>query len=133
MAVEQSAHAGFTVAFLPHRLNRQPVVVLGLTADELWVTAGLSAGFGVVLGTVIAWLSHTIAVAPTVMAISIAMGVFLCGGVLRRKKRGRPDTWLYRQIQWSIGTHLPFLSRYLDADELITRSGCWTTRRAIRR
>lgn len=118
------------MTFLPNRLNRQPVVVLGLTADELWATAGLSAGFGVVLGTVFAWLAHTIAVAPTVMALSIAIGVFFCGGALRRKKRGRPDTWLYRQIQWSIRTRLPFLSRYLDADRLISRSGNWTTRRA---
>lgn len=30
------------VTFLPHRLNRQPVVVRGLTADELWICAGLS-------------------------------------------------------------------------------------------
>ena len=120
-----------TVGFLPHRLNRQPVVVLGLTADELWSTAGLSAALGVVVGTLFAWISHTIAVAPTVMAISIATGVFLCGGALRRKKRGRPETWLYRQLQWTIGTRLPFLSRYLDADQLITRSGHWTTRRAI--
>jgi conjugative transfer region protein (TIGR03750 family) len=119
-----------TVAFLPHRLNRQPIVVLGLTADELWATAGLSAAIGVVIGTLFAWIARTIAIAPTVMAISMAIGVFLCGGVLRRKKRGRPETWLYRQIQWTIGTRLPPLSRYLDADQLITRSGYWTTRRA---
>jgi hypothetical protein len=29
------------VSFLPHRLNRQPVVVRGLTADELWICVGL--------------------------------------------------------------------------------------------
>lgn len=119
-----------TVSFLPHRLNRQPVVVLGLTADELWVTAGLSAAVGVVGGTLLAWISHTIAVAPTVMTICIGVGVFICGGVLRRKKRGRPETWLYRQIQWTVGTRLPFLSRYMKADQLIVRSGYWTTRRA---
>ena len=38
------------VTFLPHRLNRQPVVVRGLTADELWICAGLSAAAGLVLG-----------------------------------------------------------------------------------
>ena len=38
------------VTFLPHRLNRHPVVVRGLTADELWVCAGLSAGAGFVAG-----------------------------------------------------------------------------------
>jgi len=38
------------VTFLPHRLNRQPVVVRGLTADELWICAGLSAAAGFALG-----------------------------------------------------------------------------------
>lgn len=134
MAADTASHAGATtVAFLPHRLNRQPVIVLGLTADELWITAGISAVVGVVVGTVFAWISRTIAVAPTVMAISIAVGVVFCGGALRRKKRGRPETWLYRQIQWSIRTRAPFLARYLEADQLITRSGYWTTHRATRR
>ena len=35
-----------TVTFLPHRLNRQPVIVRGLTADELWITVGLSGTGG---------------------------------------------------------------------------------------
>ena len=98
MAADTPYAGATTVAFLPHRLNRQPVVVLGLTADELWITAGVSAAVGVITGTVFAWMSRTLAVAPTVMAISIAVGVISCVGALRRKKRGRPETWLYRQI-----------------------------------
>ncbi len=43
------------VTFLPHRLNRHPVVVRGLTADELWVCAGLSAAAGFVAGVPLAW------------------------------------------------------------------------------
>ena len=27
-----------TLSFLPTRLNRQPVVIGGLTADEMWIT-----------------------------------------------------------------------------------------------
>ena len=38
------------VTFLPHRLNRQPIVVRGLTADELWICTGLSATTGLGLG-----------------------------------------------------------------------------------
>lgn len=45
---QDSLHDG-TVTFLPHRLNRQPVVVRGLTADELWVCVGLSATVGLCL------------------------------------------------------------------------------------
>lgn len=29
-----------TLRFLPNRLNRQPVIVLGLTADEMWLSVG---------------------------------------------------------------------------------------------
>jgi conjugative transfer region protein (TIGR03750 family) len=118
-----------TVTFLPHRLNRQPVIVRGLTADELWITVGLSATGGLVLGVPLAWLTRSIAMAPTMIVVGIAAGVFFGGGMLRRRKRGRPDTWIYRQIQWWIRRHYPGLSRYLGGSDLITRSGFWTTRR----
>jgi len=36
---QDSLHDG-TVTFLPHRLNRQPVVVRGLTADDFTVLHG---------------------------------------------------------------------------------------------
>ncbi|MCR3861671.1 TIGR03750 family conjugal transfer protein, partial [Pseudomonas aeruginosa] len=37
MSEQQHVRADGTVTFLPHRLNRHPVVVRGLTADELWI------------------------------------------------------------------------------------------------
>nr|WP_129543260.1 DUF3487 family protein [Serratia sp. 1D1416] len=46
MPEHQDVRPDGTVAFLPHRLNRHPVVVRGLTADELWVCAGLSGAAG---------------------------------------------------------------------------------------
>jgi conjugative transfer region protein (TIGR03750 family) len=118
-----------TVTFLPHRLNRQPVIVRGLTADELWITVGLSATGGLVLGVPLAWLTRSIALAPTMIVGGIAAGVFFGGGLLRRRKRGRPDTWLYRQIQWWIRRRYPVLSHILGGRDLINRSGFWTTRR----
>ena len=118
-----------TVTFLPHRLNRQPVIVRGLTADELWITVGLSATGGLVLGVPLAWLTHSIATAPTMIVVGIAAGVFFGGGLLRQRKRGRPDTWVYRQIQWWIRRRYPVLSRTLGGRDLINRSGFWTTRR----
>jgi conjugative transfer region protein (TIGR03750 family) len=132
MASSVDARRDTTVTFLPHRLNRQPVIVLGLTADELWITVGVSAACGLALGIALAALTRSIAMAPTLIVVSIAAGVFIGGGVLRRHKRGRPDTWLYRQIQWWGCQRLPGLSRYLGARDLITRSGYWTTRRATR-
>lgn len=118
-----------TVTFLPHRLNRHPVVVRGLTADELWVCAGLSGAAGLAVGTPLSIALTSIAVAPTMVVLGIAAGVFVGGGVLRRQKRGRPDVWLYRQLQWRIARHHSVLAPFAGADSLITRSGWWTTRR----
>ncbi len=67
------------VTFLPHRLNRHPVVVRGLTADELWVCAGLSAAAGFVAGVPLAWLTHSIAMVPTLIVVGIGIGVFVGG------------------------------------------------------
>lgn len=117
------------VTFLPHRLNRQPVVVRGLTADELWFCAGLSAAAGFALGLPLALVARSIAVIPTLIVVSIAMGIFVGGGFLRRQKRGRPDTWLHRQLQWWLALRYPVLAQHLGGHHLITRSGYWSPRR----
>lgn len=118
-----------TVLFLPHRLNRQPVVVRGLTADELWLCTGLCAATGLVSGIPLAWLLGSVAMVPSMIMLCIALGIFIGGGVLRRHKRGRPDTWLYRQLQWSLAQRWPILQHLLSDEALITRSGYWTVRR----
>jgi len=118
-----------TVTFLPHRLNRQPVVVRGLTADELWICCGLSGLGGLLVGLPLAWLLSTIALIPTFIVLGIVAGIFVGGGMLRRQKRGRPDTWLYRQLQWTISTRYPLLAGWVGGDDLIVRAGFWSTRR----
>ncbi|MBO9333128.1 TIGR03750 family conjugal transfer protein [Achromobacter pulmonis] len=127
---DQDIRPDGTVAFLPHRLNRHPVVVRGLTADELWVCAGLSAAAGLLAGTPLAFAVGSFAVAPTAIVLAIAVGVFAGGGALRRLKRGRPDTWLYRQLQWWMAVHQPALAHFVGGQALVTRSGFWTTRRS---
>ena len=129
MSGHQDIRADGTVAFLPHRLNRHPIIVRGLTADELWVCAGISGATGLTVGTPLSFVFASIAVAPTAIVVAIAAGVFVGGGVLRRQKRGRPDVWLYRQIQWWIARRLPTLTPFAGGADLITRSGYWTTRR----
>lgn len=124
------AQCDTTVMFLPHRLNRQPVIVRGLTADELWITVGASAACGLALGIAIATLAHSIAAVPTSIVLSVAGGVFIGGSVLRRHKRGRPDTRLYRSMQWWVRLRIPVLAGHVGAGDLITRSGAWTTRRS---
>jgi conjugative transfer region protein (TIGR03750 family) len=128
MSLETSPDGAVT--FLPHRLNRQPVVVRGLTADELWICAGLSAAAGLALGIPVAWFVGSIAMVPTLIVASMAVGVFVVGGFLRQQKRGRPETWLYRHLQWSIAVRYPGLGVHLGGRSLVTRSGYWTTRRS---
>lgn len=121
-----------TLRFLPTRLNRQPVIVLGLTADEMWITVACTglAGFG--LGAAAAVLFQSIALAPTMMMLCICLGLFIGGKLLRRHKRGKPETWLYRQMQWSIAIRWPLLTAWTGGDDLVTRSGRWSTRRSSR-
>ncbi|WP_127446555.1 MULTISPECIES: TIGR03750 family conjugal transfer protein [Xanthomonas] len=118
-----------TVSFLPHRLNRHPVVVRGLTADELWVCCGLSGATGLVVGGPLSWIFSTIALTPTFMVAAVAIGVFVGGGILRRQKRGRPDTWLYRHLQWWLTTRHPTVAGWVGGQALVTRSGFWSVRR----
>lgn len=118
-----------TVAFLPHRLNRQPIVVRGLTANELWICTAVAAASGLLLGIPGAWAVSSIAVIPTTIVVSIASGLFIGGGLLRRQKRGRPETWLYRQLQWWLANHSPRFAALMGKSELITRTGFWATRR----
>lgn len=123
-----------TVAFLPHRLNRQPVVVRGLTADELWICASVSGALGLAAGLPLAYVLSTVAIVPTIAVAAIATGIFVGGGALRRLKRGRPETWLYRQLQWRLVSRLPALATSLSGRQhLVTRSGYWTTRRSAQR
>lgn len=128
MPVHPDTHDG-TVSFLPHRLNRQPVVVLGLTANELWVCAGLSAAGGLALGVPLAILASSVAVAPASIVACVAIGVLAGGSALRRRKRGRPETWLYRQMQWWLAQRSPTLAARMGGPALVTRTGHWTCRR----
>jgi conjugative transfer region protein (TIGR03750 family) len=80
-ALESPSRDGL-VTFLPHRLNRHPVVVRGLTADELWICAGCRRG-RFVAGVPLAWLTHSIAMVPTLIVAGIGVGVFVGGGFLR--------------------------------------------------
>jgi conjugative transfer region protein (TIGR03750 family) len=129
VAAGAEARRESTVSFLPHRLNRQPVIVRGLTADELWFSVGASALVGLALGVVLAVWFGSLALAPTCVVVCVAAGLFLGGGLLRRHKRGRPDTWLHRHIQWWTRQHAPFACALLEGRELIVRSGYWSTRR----
>ncbi|WP_095101764.1 TIGR03750 family conjugal transfer protein [Pseudomonas sp. Irchel 3A5] len=122
-----------TLRFLPNRLNRQPVIVLGMTADELWLSVGLSALVGLVIGIALSIVTKSIAMTPTTMVAAVAAGIFFGGKFLRRLKRGKPQTWLYREMHWQISTRWPVWKAWAGGTDLLTRSGVWSTRRSQRR
>ena len=108
------------VTFLPHRLNRQPVVVRGLTADELWI-ASLSA----VRVRRRRAAGHTryaqrrpgtdLIVAAWRLACSVAAAS--CAGEAQP-----PGPWLYRQLRWRLTPRHPLAASWLIGHRLITHS-----------
>ncbi|CRM56989.1 TIGR03750 family conjugal transfer protein [Pseudomonas sp. 25 R 14] len=116
-----------TLAFVPERLNRDPAVLRGLTNDEMWIALGSGAFIGLIVGIPLAIASASIAVAPTSMIASMALVVLAGGTLLRRAKRARPDTWLYRKLEWTLARHWR-----LGRSHLILHSGVWTVRRSRR-
>jgi integrating conjugative element protein (TIGR03746 family)/conjugative transfer region protein (TIGR03750 family) len=93
MSEQQHVRADGTVTFLPHRLNRHPVVVRGLTADELWICCGLSGAAGLLVGAPLSWVFRTIALAPTFVVLGVAFG-----RVHRRRHPAPPQAWASRHL-----------------------------------
>lgn len=119
-----------TIRFLPSRLNHQPVIVLGLTADELWITVALSALAGACLGIGVAVIFQSLALAPTTLVLCLGLGLLVGGKLLRRHKRGKPETWLYRHLQCTLARRWPVLTAWTGGADLVLRSGRWSTRRS---
>lgn len=114
-----------TLSFLPTRLNNQPAVLGGLTADEMWCTVLLSSTVGLVLGIALSILTQIWALIIAGALIGGVIGITGASRILRRWKRGKPNTWLYRKLQLTTAHYLPAWS----SAGLITRSGAWTCRR----
>ncbi|WP_246771855.1 DUF3487 family protein, partial [Pseudomonas syringae] len=55
------------------------------------------------------------------------LGLLIASRVLRRLKRGRPETWLYRRLQLQTAMLGP---TSFNKANLVLRSGNWTCRRS---
>lgn len=123
--LQKDQHEDGTLRFLPSRLNLQPVVIGGLTADEMWQTVFGSSAIGFVMGLPFAFF-----ITPSMPIIGAlaggTLGLLVAARILRRLKRGRPETWLYRQTQWLIAQLGP---SSMNRAHLVIRSGTWTCRR----
>ncbi|WP_419709567.1 TIGR03750 family conjugal transfer protein [Pseudomonas sp. NFX224] len=116
-----------TLTFLPERLNRDPAVLRGLTNDEMWIALVVGAALGVIVGAPLAVATASIATLPTCMFMCMALVLLGGGTLLRRAKRARPETWLYRRLQWQLAVHWG-----IGTTHLIRHSGPWTVRRTRR-
>ncbi|MBI6855541.1 TIGR03750 family conjugal transfer protein [Pseudomonas cichorii] len=129
MSDQQDQFEDGTLRFLPNRLNTQPVVIGGLTADEMWLTIFGCASGGFFVGIPVAFF--TTPAIPVIFALAGGTGGLLVAArILRRWKRGRPETWLYRQAQWLIAQHGPSAA---NSGKLVIRSGAWTSKRMVQR
>ena len=113
--------------FLPDRLNRQPVVFLGLTDGELRMVA---------VGNLLVWLPVCAIVGAlfgaTVLglgagALVAAGGIWVSGRVLRKLKRGKPA-----------GYHADAIRAWIEDRGLMSRTmlredAVWDTRAHRRR
>ncbi|KAA8684548.1 MULTISPECIES: TIGR03750 family conjugal transfer protein [Pseudomonas syringae group] len=123
--LQHDQHEDGTLRFLPSRLNNQPVVIGGLTADEMWVTVFGCSGLGFAIGLPLAFV-----ITPSMPVVGAlaggTLGLLIAARVLRRLKRGRPETWIYRTLQLQVATLGPVS---LNNAHLVIRSGNWTCRR----
>ena len=114
-----------TVTFLPERLNKFPVVLRGLTSDELIATFIAGLIIGAVIGVVIFVVVGKAYLIPSAMIAFTGVALFVTSTTLRRAKRNKPDTWFYRKIQWVA----QFGWNFKLGKALIIRSGYWSIRR----
>lgn len=89
------------IDFLPNRLNRQPVIFRGMTNTELFTLAGFGGVIGLVVGILVAIVFGDWIWIPTIMLLMPLATVMLGGKTITRLKRGKPETWLLRYLDWT--------------------------------
>lgn len=117
-----------TIDWVPKRLNAAPVVFRGMTGKEV-ATMTLS---GLAVFTPVSILAGfamgTIAMVPTVAFLGAGVVLAFGGTIMRRLRRGRPTSLLYRQLQfWRAVKGFP-----AKGEILITESTCYSIRRKPR-
>jgi len=122
MDITQDLLEDGTLRFLPNRLNTQPIVVGGLTTFEMFATIGVCSAAGFIIGLPLAFVVNP--AMPILCMLGVTcLGLTVASRLLRRWKRGRPETWLWRQVEWKLA-HWGLAGR-----RLVIRSGAWTVKR----
>nr|WP_298411667.1 TIGR03750 family conjugal transfer protein [uncultured Halomonas sp.] len=117
-----------SIEFIPRRINDPPVVFRGMTMREVATVAIAGFSAGLLPGIVLAFLTGEIAMAPTVAVVIAILLLGIGGTIMRRLRRGRPSSLLYRQITYTLAAQ----GIVLGDERLITRSGVYRTGREPR-
>ncbi|MDN8600304.1 TIGR03750 family conjugal transfer protein [Citrobacter sp. S2-9] len=115
-----------TIAFLPDRLNREPVVFRGMTTTELFIALSSGLLAGLLCGIFPAVVLGVWALIPTGALTGAALAVLAGGRWLARLKRGRPDTWLYQMLEARLAR------RGFGNSRLVQRAAVWSIRRSVK-
>lgn len=119
----QTTSGQHSIAFLPDRLNSEPVVFRGLTNPEMFMLAKLGALVWFPLSLLGAWLCHA-----TVIGLGVGMALTLLtvvvgGSWMQRIKRGRPEGYHERQLLiW-------FQEKGIGSTVFLRYSGRWSSLR----
>lgn len=114
-----------TISWVPKRLNAAPVVFRGMTGKEVAMLTMAGLGVFTPVGIVAALIMGAIAMAPTVAFLGAGLTLVFGGTIMRRLRRGRPTSLLYRQLQFYLAQ-----KGFNSAEKLITRTTCYSIRRS---
>lgn len=116
-----------TIQFLPNRLNREATVYGGMTVSEFMLAAAVGFVVGGICGLFLCillgfdfWL-----LIPALAMLICILSVVIGKTVIARLKRGMPEAYLNRVIEFK-------LDALLGGSRFISRQGFWSTRRSRR-
>lgn len=101
-----------TILFLPERLNRQPPVFKGMTVSELFAVVGVLSAIGVVVGIFLMIVGFSWVMIPSGILVVNLVGVKFAGMSIQRLKRGKPDAWFERYLDFKLHT-----SKYITQEQ----------------
>ncbi|MAM55820.1 MAG: TIGR03750 family conjugal transfer protein [Salinicola sp.] len=110
-----------SIDFLPKRINDPPVVFRGMTMREVMLMAGTGFLSFLVVGIPVAIVFGMPALAPSIAVLGMACALGAGGTIMRRLRRGRPASLLYRQISWKLASR----GISMGGERLITRSSVY--------
>ncbi|MGQ9444980.1 TIGR03750 family conjugal transfer protein [[Pasteurella] aerogenes] len=112
-----------SISFIPERLNRQPTVYRGLTFSELLIVISGGAMIGALVGILIMLFfgADWYVIFMGMLAfgwLSLRFGGFY----ISRLKRGKPDTWLERYVEFK-----------RSPSKFITQNTYWSIKRTSKK